>query len=163
MIGLAIGNHGAKTVIKAKKSERWEKTEAVIVSSQEGYHGNGRYQESTKSADVAYEYYAKNELRSGGRILFGDKTFFGDSEKVDNYLEKYKEGNKVVVYYNPFNPDESVLEPGIHTVTWVECGFAFVFILFGTIFILVGAFADTGQLKKRKSKKVKKRKPSKFK
>ena len=51
-----------------------------------------------------------------GRRSFGERVRFGEvsnKQIAENLLEKYKPGDEVKVYYNPNNPKDSVLEPGI--------------------------------------------------
>jgi hypothetical protein len=134
LLGLAFSIPAVKTVMKAKESEGWPIAQATIVSSEVEFSRSSSRSVS-KSPNVVYEYYVNKELRSGGRILFGVLNFFGN--KTDECLEKYKKGAKVIIYYNPDDPDETVLEPGIHMTTWVYCIYAFVPILFGSLFIWV--------------------------
>jgi hypothetical protein len=46
-------------------------------------------------------------------------------------LHRFPVGKKVLVHYSPGQPQQAVLEPGIHGGTWICLGVGTVFILFG--------------------------------
>jgi hypothetical protein len=106
-------------IVAGNKSKTWTPVPGTIVSST-------MEKSSSRSGpiftpDVKYEYAVGDELMVGNLIKFGgvDDTF---DDNVEKYLIKYKKGKKVVVYYNPNHPQESVLEPGINTSMWYGTG-----------------------------------------
>lgn len=135
IVGLIIVFNTVGSIMSANDSKTWTPVQATIVSStiKESWHkGN-----CTEGANIEYKYSVSDELIVGNLIRFGGVTSaFGDN--VSKYLRKYKKGNKAVVYYNPDNPEESVLEPGIHTSMWYPCIFGICLIGLGFWLVLVG-------------------------
>jgi hypothetical protein len=80
----------------------WPKTSGEIVSVKTRTATN-------KSADafIRYEYSVDNIKYISERVVCS-----GLGTQIE-YASKYPEGKEIIVYYNPSNPENSVLEPGI--------------------------------------------------
>lgn len=60
--------------------------------------------------EIKYEYYLDGMPLIGERVRFGGVS---NRQIAENLVGIYKPGDEVQVYYNPDNPKDSVLEPGI--------------------------------------------------
>lgn len=113
----------------------WSATQGVItLASAEivSAYAQTRKLFSTKNQiDFYYDYTVNGEKHLGSRIFFGD-TFISlfSFLAAKGAIEKYKEGQAVTVYYNPSNPQNSVLEPG---AKWQ----AFAALALGVVLVMV--------------------------
>lgn len=98
---------------RAAASINWPTTEGRITRSQlERSKKEGR---TMYSADVAYEYVLDGKTFGGDRVWFGDNARSSDPTAWKRAVERYPMGSGVQVHYDPDDPQESVLEPGL---TW---------------------------------------------
>tara|TARA_B110000003_G_scaffold268715_1_gene298727 strand:- start:1265 stop:1780 length:516 start_codon:yes stop_codon:yes gene_type:complete len=144
VIGIVVLILGLRSIFRANESNSWPNAEGVVVSAEmERYTSSDSG--TTYGAEIEYEFQFEDQLISGSRVKFGEiKT--SDPGDARKYLNKYKVGNKINVYYDPNDLYESVLEPGIHTSTlFVPC-IGFVFTLVGSIFLAIGIFSDSRKL-----------------
>ena len=134
-VGLLVAISGFKTIGKAKESINWPTSNGIIVSSEMGQHRDD--DGTTYSADIVYEYIVAEETISGGQIKFGtvNTSKPGDARR---WLNQYPKGQEVTVYFDPEDPYESVLMPGVHKSTWFLPGFGIVFSSIGAIVLFAG-------------------------
>ncbi len=120
---------------RALVSRSWDKTQGVItLASAEivsAYQQTRKLFSTKNQTAFYYEYAVNGEKFLGNRIFFGD-TFLSlfSFLAAKNAIEKYKEGQEATVYYNPSNPKNSTLEPGIkwQAVAALALGGALIFI-----------------------------------
>lgn len=142
---------------KQIESKFWQKTNGNIVFSdfivqQHSNTGTGSFSITLKSPllyapNVVYQYnlgenkYQNNRVTAGIGLLFHSKSY------AEEMLNRYPVGKKVVVYYNPSNPNESVLEKDI-------VGFDVFMFLMSFIFVIIAIsiiFSARKDLKKNKT------------
>jgi hypothetical protein len=56
---------------------------------------------------------------------------------AENYVKKYSQGIKVRVYYNPGQPGQATLEPGVARGDWLIFALGLAASLLGTLFLLL--------------------------
>lgn len=108
-------------------SINWPHTNAKIIHSDLGLDGT-----AGQSADIRYEFEVNGETYTGNRVGYGDYVS-SDSMHVINILKKYPKGKDVTVYYNPDNPKNNLLEPGIKLQTWFLPVFGIIFLGIGIL------------------------------
>jgi hypothetical protein len=85
-------------------------TQGTIVHAETDKH-SGRYGTSYHY-DIKYEFYVGAE-----RFRSDEVTFAGagqkDQKSAQSYVERYRVGRRVTVYYDPSDPSFSVLEPSV--------------------------------------------------
>lgn len=59
--------------------------------------------------EVHFEYEVDGRFHQGKRVSFESEPSFPSRAKAEGFLEVYPPGSAVDVYYNPDQPDESVL------------------------------------------------------
>lgn len=75
-----------------------------------------------------------------------------------SYAGRFPVGEDVIVYYNPENPSEAVLEPGIVNIFKAFEGISSLFLVIGIFFIFVGIVDN----KKNKDRNLQKRLMEKY-
>ena len=131
-IGLYSMYHGTKILIYAKKSKSWPSIQGVVTDSHvtSDKSGNGG---SLYSPNVKYKYTVIGKTYMNDLISFASKS--GDLTYAKGIVEKYMPGKSVIVYFEPNDPQFSVLVPGKGTDIPLQLGIAFFFV--GVFLILV--------------------------
>jgi hypothetical protein len=126
---------GFATVLKAKQSTDWPAVKGKVVESgiraERGAGGTSSTgSRNTYHANVVYKYDVIGKIYTRQRVSF-DEYGREDEVHATQISDKYPEGETVEVYYDPYNPSKSVLEPGSHGVPWFYIALGFPFLLFG--------------------------------
>ena len=66
----------------------------------------------THGVDIRYHYEANGRAFEGDRFRYGAGSS-SDSDWANRAVNQNREGAEITVYYNPSNPSESVLSPGV--------------------------------------------------
>lgn len=124
---------GSSKLWDAHKSSTWESTPGIITSSK---IEDELTSDSTVvfHARINYAYEVNGKKYDGTRISFGDFSS-SSSERPFEITQRYSLGKKVDVYFNPENPKDSLLLPGIQPQTYFTTYFALVFLLFGALIL----------------------------
>ena len=73
-------------------------------------------------AEVAYSYPVGGSYYSGH-----NDVVFRDEAEAWTYIDRYRKGDSVCVYYDPQNPEHSAIEPGkVHTGKYLAAGLGFL-------------------------------------
>ncbi len=127
-VGVIIFIFGVYDYKNAQASKDWPFVEGKIVSSAVyKSYSNKKYMYEAK---ISFTYYLNNTPHTGNKVSFNDyKASY--SSRAEDVVSRYPQGSVVRVYYNPQNPNESVLEPGL--------GFgSFFIVIVGVIFAFIG-------------------------
>jgi hypothetical protein len=118
----------------AQESGNWPGTQGTIISShvskQTRRDSKTRRNVITYYPRVQYRYQVNGRQYTSNRIEFGG-TSGGMERMAKKVVNRYPAGKKVVVHYNPGDPEYAVLEAGL---TWSGL---FIF-LGGIVFFAVG-------------------------
>lgn len=101
-----------------KASEQWPTIEGTILESRVEYDGDNY------NLRIRYRYNVLFEIFEGDAVTY--RGFSGDKRTLEGYVEKYPEQSKVLVYYDPADPENSVLEPGVDSSSYVLGGVGIV-------------------------------------
>lgn len=82
---------------------------------------------------IRYEYSVDGITYSSLSINSIDTPFH-----PSNYASRFPVGEDVIVYYNPENPSDAVLEPGFVNIFKAFGGFSSLFLVVGVFFIFLG-------------------------
>lgn len=131
---------GIPTARNAAKSGGWPSVEGSIRLSEMTTNYDNQDGSVSYSAKVLYAYSVNDTEHTGSTIAFGD---YGSSDPAHagGIVSRYPVGSKTLVYYDPGDPNTSVLEPG---ATWSS----FVGIIAGIIFLAIGVFGFVISLRK---------------
>ncbi len=127
--GLGVIFMGLKDIWQAASSATWPTTTAVIVRSDIAR----RDDDSGNSfvPDIEYRYTVDGQdltskgLRAGMKVLYSRKV----ARSVAN---EYHAGQLVMIAYDPANPSNALLEPGLHKQTFVAMVFGATALMFVT-------------------------------
>lgn len=124
---------GLNLIRKGIQSKNWPKVEGSIRRSEVDVHYSMDEDGPSRdfSADIYYEYTVDGRDYGGATVKMGysDVQGKGSSHQA---VDEYPEGSTVDVYYDPDNPREAVLEPGIPLKT-------IIFMILAPLFIFIGA------------------------
>jgi hypothetical protein len=124
LFGVAMLGIAGWLVVQSLRTYGWRVVDGVIRTREIKAHSSGE-SGTTYSPTISYEYEAAGTGYSGETIAFG---MMSSSSSYDD-ANKYPIDKKVLVHYNPADPSEAVLEPGIHGGTWSYLGLGTAFVL----------------------------------
>lgn len=131
LVGGLIIFLGTRQIMRATASNAWPNVTGVVTVSELGKHvGHDRDDATTYSADVSYDYVVNDRVYVNGVVNFGS-VHTSDPSTARRVLKRYPVGLQVPVYYNPADPQDAVLEPGLDGGSWFLP-------IFGSVFLLVG-------------------------
>ena len=133
LVGLVVLYLGSSNLFLGHASSSWPSAPGTIERSGLKARKSSTNSRTTYAADVGYGFAVKGVVFAGNRVDFGSIGSYGSSDpsSAEDILTAYPPGRDVRVYYDPENPEESVLEPGI---TFYSC----LAPLAGSAFLLVG-------------------------
>jgi len=119
-------------------TRRWLQTTGTVITSRvvsRTTREHGANSDLTNTPLVQYEYQVNGKTIRGDRIMIGG----GKSEtELERVLGKYPLGAKVIVYYNPADPQQAVLER-FSARTLCGCGVLMLF-PFGVPLVAIGIY-----------------------
>ncbi|WP_158000950.1 MULTISPECIES: DUF3592 domain-containing protein [unclassified Pseudoalteromonas] len=115
-------------IYEGLESEKWPSTEGVIVtaSAKRINHNKERY-----VIDANYQYSIGNKVFNGKKVSILNTKF--TRTEVNEKLKQYLPKNKVLVYYEPSNPNNAYLVVGSYSVLYIIWLVAFVIFIFSFI------------------------------
>jgi hypothetical protein len=145
LMGIVILSVGILNIIKGAESTSWPTTRGEVLTSEvqsrlettEGSRGSGsrRRRETTSTivywAEMKYSYVVEGVSLESDRVDYGMESRSSTRTRADEIVARYPVGEEVLVYYDPSDLSEAVLEPGVGAD-------AFVFPLIGGVFTLIG-------------------------
>lgn len=111
---------------EGKRSEKWLKVRGKIrdITFRSESDGDGGF---VHIPEVHYFYVADGRVREGKLVWV--HSYKGNSlEDAQELVEHYRSGQSVIVYFNPRNPGQSYLEPGIPEIIWQYLIIALIFL-----------------------------------
>lgn len=120
------------TFASALSSPKWPAVPGVVaVSDLQRSRGEGGF---TYRAEISYRYLVDGTELVSNRAQFGDRIELSWSSGAVRLLQKYPVGRSVNVYYNPYDPEEAVLETGVSR-------YLFAMFIGAVIFLIMGIMA----------------------
>ena len=87
----------------------------------------------TYRAEIGYRYNVGEREFVGSRARFGDRIYLSWSKPALRLVRKYRVGTEVDVHFNPNDPSEAVLEPGLSGLVLAGLAFGSVFVAMGVL------------------------------
>lgn len=135
--GAVLTYLGAQELYQGYTSTYWPTVNGEVIQSSMGSSDPGaRRRQRVYSADVTYSYRIGNEAYTASRVSFGDYSDSG-GRYAGRVLSRYSRGDQVTVHYEPGDPSNAVLEPGVHGRTWFKPLFGLVFFVIGLVVAVV--------------------------
>jgi hypothetical protein len=137
VFGIFIMIAGIRNRKKAEESTSWPSVQGTIikawVETQEHEDDDGS-KTITHFPRWEYEFAVSGNTYTGGNISFGGTGGSSRESEAWEALEQYSLNSQVQVFYNPSNPEEAVLVPGIQgTMGSIIFGGVLTFIMFAII------------------------------
>jgi hypothetical protein len=126
-----------------RAAERWPQTTGTVITScvesrKQMADNIDSDTAVTNSPNVVYEYKVHDQSFRSGRITIGERT---SEHELESILDRYPLGAQVVVYYNPADPQEAVLQRDVPASTfWVGGGCVLFSIIVPVVAILIYNF-----------------------
>lgn len=102
---------------KQIESKSWPSTTAVVVSA--NYQKTGYTHHWMIEGTIFYDYKLHSQLFRSNRFSMWSKDYKINVSDYSPATGPYTNGMSVSIYYNPANPDESVLSPGTSAMSWL--------------------------------------------
>jgi len=117
--------------LQSNDSQSLSKVSGVIQNSTVVFH-KSKKSGGAYHAEIMYNYFVKNQIYSNNKVAFGD---YGSSnpQHARSISNLYQKGKEVTVYYQPEDPQNSVLEPGFQTQALIMPVIGFVFFVAGVL------------------------------
>jgi len=134
VVGSGFSIWSIVNLISALSSRRWPSTSGVVVVSdlQRSWDSDGTIE---YRPELSYRYTVQGSEFVASRARFGDRLSINWSGPAVRIVTKYPVGKVVSVRYNPDDPGEAVLEPGLNALIFVGIAFGLVFLLFGLLIL----------------------------
>jgi hypothetical protein len=120
---------GGILFLDGQATNYWPNSKGKIIESK--YFGEVRDASTSWKVKIKYHYQV------AGVDYFNDKIAIGyivlGKQHALVITEKYPKDSEVTVMYNQENPEDAVLESGVHLSSYIGLVFSFVFLL-GAIF-----------------------------
>lgn len=140
-IGIGMLVKLAKHYGKLQQSKNWLSTNGKIISSdldaQISTDDDG-YQTTTYLAKVFFTYEVNGNSYESDRVNFDYGMRTSNVRKPQSVVEQYPTGSDVTVYYDPEDPQQSVLEKRVNGT--------FTTILVSAVFIAIGVVLAVSSL-----------------
>lgn len=109
-VGIGLGIWGWGVLTNARTSEAWPTVEGRVVRS-EVDHSTDSEGGDSYLPQIDYTYTLDGMQYENDRVRFGENSY-SFRRQAEAEVERYPVGRRVDVYYEPGNPENSVLEPG---------------------------------------------------
>jgi hypothetical protein len=140
LLGVVLITLAIRLYIYSRPTTRWPSVAGEVVSTKVKLLNNLGSTFYRSVVHYSYKVYGKEHFAYNIKRMNTRSTSYNplnDSlsrNKAEMKITEYTQGKKVVVYYNPNNSQEAVLEPGIYLSEIT------IFLLVGIPLILVGIF-----------------------
>jgi hypothetical protein len=119
--------------MKISASRRWSSTPGRIITSELATRSTATSRGSYRAyyPKVVYEYQVGGQTFQGNRIMFGQFPAHSSPELAQRKLAQYPLHSTGMVFYNPSNPSEAVLEQSAMTLNtlWLVAGLIFILVV----------------------------------
>ncbi|MEM9954848.1 MAG: DUF3592 domain-containing protein [Chloroflexota bacterium] len=116
VVGLLILSQFGRQAISYLSSTNWQQVPATITSSEtetiwetsgERFAGN-----------IVYTYEYDGETYQGDQLNFFGNVYFGNQEDAQQVVQPYSVNMSVLIYVNPNNPEQAVLDRNVTGTVW---------------------------------------------
>ncbi len=120
---------------QARASALWPQADGQVEDSRLVEHRKPRSGPMYR-AHVVYSYDVRGQRLRGSRVSFGDFAFTGMKRAAEQRVRSYPAGARVTVYYDPYAPERSVLQPGSSHEMQIILALSVVLLVLGTFLYL---------------------------
>jgi hypothetical protein len=140
LAGVAAAYIGVETMRAARESLTWPAVDGRVIRTSIQTERSSRDSATAGSVTyrpvVVYAFSVNGATHEGQRVSFGEYAT-ADEADARRVVEEYSVGRTVRVYYQPDDPGQAVLRPGLDGVPWFFLVIGGVFVLMGLLFVMV--------------------------
>lgn len=124
---------GLQNVWRGIASTRWPVADAVVTkveaTVQPGSGTGSRRSGPTYGTRLTLRYKALGQFHTTDQVTWGQILGSGDPSEAALLAYRYPEGLQTRVHYNPSDPSQAVVLPGLHATAFLLPGAALIFLL----------------------------------
>lgn len=136
--GLIALGIAAFQVFTGLSATTWPGTQGTIETSYLAEHSDS--DGTTYSSEIVYRYVVEDRIYTNDRVHVGDDVSSSGRRPAQRRVDRYPVGMSVTVRYDPANPQNSLLEPGLSWGILFPLGFGLIFSAVG-LGTLIGSAA----------------------
>lgn len=137
LVGAGLSWWGWTILQNARSSASWPSVQGQITSSLVDYSTDAEGGDSY-SPQVAYAYAVNGRSYEGQTIKFGENSY-SSKRKAQAILDRYPNGQRIAVFYDPTQPDKAVLEPGVSGGSYIVLGIGLLFVFISLLVVVFAA------------------------
>jgi len=140
LLGCILLGVGVHNIRGAEESKSWPTVEGEITTAEVLDKRKPGERHSTYKARIEYQYSVEGVAHSGDRVSFAGDVSSSNRGAASELTARYREGSKVAIYYDPEDPSDSVLEPGMTAMVYLFPAIGGLFLVIGVgilIFLLL--------------------------
>lgn len=123
----------------ARASASWPTVDGRVTRSEvtESTDADGA---DTYRPEVTYEYQVDDRSYENSTIKFGENSY-STRRRAEEIAANYPVGKRVTVAYDPNEPGQSVLEPGVTGGSYIVLGVGAVFVAVSLLILIIAPIA----------------------
>ncbi len=122
VFGLCLMAMGIRMGAEGWQAGKWPVAEGRMITSRvKEFRTSGNIRVARLCLELDYLYMIGDRILDGSRLDAGWRCC-GSEKMINEKLAAYPPGKALEVYYNPRNPEISMLEPGIPWPAMLLCG-----------------------------------------
>jgi Protein of unknown function (DUF3592) len=118
MLGLTIASLGGLFVVlmgmsymRAVDQREWPQVQGLVLSSEIEEYRHDEFSPREYRLKIRYSYDLEGERKTGERYGFRGNPKYNKRDKIEDLVNTYPVGEKVMVYVNPADADFTMLKP----------------------------------------------------
>ena len=118
MLGLVIAGAGGlfawlmgMSYMRAVEQRNWPQVEAVVLSSEMEEYQHDEFSPTEYRMKILYGYEWNGERKTGDRYGVRGNPKYNKRDKIEELVESYPVGKKIMVYVNPADASFTMLKP----------------------------------------------------
>ena len=127
LVGAGVSYYGWTILRSARASASWPSVTGQVTRAYVDYSTDAEGADSYQPV-LVYAYTVADQTFGGSRIKFGENSY-GSERPARAIVDRYPAGTRVAVYYDPADPERSVLEPGVSGGSYLVLGIGLLFVL----------------------------------
>lgn len=127
---------GYQMVNTGKASLKWPVSRGIISKSSVRKRNSSGGSGMSYSFEVEYEFQVDGSSFVGSTYSYKITTNSANSKGATALVEQYPLNSEIDVYYNPVNPKESVLLPGLNAWSYMPFFAGLMFLFFGIALVI---------------------------
>jgi len=134
LVGVGLSWWGWTILQNARSSASWPSVQGQITDALLDYSTDADGGDSY-SPQVTYTYAVNGRSYESQTIKFGENSY-GSKRQAQAILDRYPNGQRIAVFYDPTQPDRAVLEPGVSGGSYIVLAIGVLFVGLSLLWIV---------------------------